>query len=287
MFTSSSRGLSTKLLAVCGVLAVLSLSLVFAVGCASGGSEAQLQSGSAKVHTYNAAPDADVAARFFYSNVGDDQGTPWKEHRMVWSTADTTPSAAIGKIGLETAGAPTFTLSGNTSSTKYSQIKATADFYIVNNWDRAINVTGISAPDADLFYEVPPAGTFENAVLGGMGSGGIVLMPGWLSGAGGPFLEARDKLWAAGQTVDENYSNYFTAAGPVNGVRNTYLTSLSIKAPGGSIASGAKSRVGKVVIAFAARELPPPNDLNVETTKMITIAFSTYFGVTVDFTYTP
>jgi len=306
MLRSFSPGCSTKLWAVCGALAILSLSLVLAVGCASGGSPAQTQlSGSAKMHTYNEAPDADVAARFFYSPGGDDENTPWNDGRTVWSTAETIPSAAQGKIGLETADdeKPLFDLSYGIVGLGVGKatITASADFYIVNNWDRPITVTGVRAPDEDLVYELPPARQF------GQAEGPNGLMYDWLGTAGGSFgdeykpyfvswVGARKLLFgtstppltnAQAKTVDDRLAYYLRQA-----KRNPriYLETISIEPPNDLVIDrGTKSAdTGTVTLTFSAStSVVGWGLLGEATAEMIALAFSTYFGVTVDFTYTP
>ena len=312
MITSRSLARNTKLWAACGVLAIVSLSLVLAAGCASGagGSPAQTQlSGSAKVHTYNAAPADEVGARFFYSNENDDSNTPWNESRMVWSTTGTIPSAATGLIGLETAGAPTFTLSGNTSSPKYSQIKATADFYIVNNWTGvnapdAITITGATIPEVDFVYAVPTGQDILDARLGG----GATTMYQWLNSATvGYFQYAASNLFPQGDntpaaTVQTNFQNALTASGATNEVMHyPYITGLLpghqhypggappvVTVPSETIPSGARSQ-GTGTVTFTFYGMNPDNqgtgDAKTAAAQVIALAFSTYFGVTVDFTY--
>lgn len=298
MLRSFSPGWSTKLWAVCVVLAIVSLSLVFAAGCASGGSPAQTLSGSAKVHTYDGSADADVAARFFYSNATDVPGNAWNESRMVWSTTGTIPSAATGLIGLETAGAPTFTLSGNTSSPKYSQIKATADFYIVNNWTGvnapdAITITGATIPEVDFVYAVPTGQDILDARLGG----GATTMYQWLNGATmGYFQNAASNLFPQGDstpaaTVQTNFTTALTACNATNGVAHPFITSGAppvVTVPSETIPAGMKSAsMGTVTLTFYGKD--PGNQgqpgAGLAAQQMIALAFSTYFGVTVDFTY--
>jgi len=298
MLRSFSPGWSTKLWAVCGVLAIVSLSLVFAAGCASGGSPAQTLSGSAKVHTYNEQADADVAARFFYGPSDDASTTGWDESRMVWSTTGTIPSAATGLIGLETAGAPTFTLSGNTSSPKYSQIKATADFYIVNNWTGvnapdAITITGATIPEVDFVYAVPTGQDILDARLGG----GATTMYQWLNSATvGYFQYAAGALFPSGNatpaaTVQTNFTTALTACNATNGVAHPFITSDAppvVTVPSETIPSGARSQgTGTVTLTFYGKD--PGNQgqpgARLAAEQMIALAFSTYFGVTVDFTY--
>lgn len=303
MLRSFSPGWSTKLWAVCGVLAIVSLSLVFAAGCASGGSPAQTLSGSAKVHTYNEQADADVAARFFYGPSDDASTTGWDESRMVWSTTGTIPSAATGLIGLETADdeKPLFDLSYGIVGLGVGKatITASADFYIVNNWDRPITVTGVRAPDEDLVYELPPARQF------GQAEGPNGLMYDWLGTAGGSFgdeykpylvswVGARKLLFgtstppltnAQAKTVDDRLAYYLRQA-----KRNPriYLETISIEPPNDLVIDrGTKSAdTGTVTLTFSAStSVVGWGLLGEATAEMIALAFSTYFGVTVDFTY--
>jgi hypothetical protein len=310
MLRSFSPGWSTKLWAVCGVLAIVSLSLVLAAGCASGGSPTKL-SGTAKVHTYNEAPAAEVAPRFFYGPSDDASTTGWDESRMVWSTTGTIPSAATGLIGLETAGAPTFTLSGNTSSTKYSQIKATADFYIVNNWTGvnapdAITITGATIPEVDFVYAVPTGQDILDARLGG----GATTMYQWLNSATvGYFQYAASNLFPQGDntpaaTVQTNFQNALTASGATDEVMHyPYITGLLpghqhypggappvVTVPSETIPSGARSQ-GTGTVTFTFYGMNPDGQgrprAEAAAAQVVALAFSTYFGVTVDFTYTP
>lgn len=282
MLRSFSPGWSTKLWAVCGVLAIVSLSLVFAAGCASGGSPAQTLSGSAKVHTYNEQADADVAARFFYGPSDDASTTGWDESRMVWSTTGTIPSAATGLIGLETAGAPTFTLSGNTSSPKYSQIKATADFYIVNNWDHAISNVTASLPPGDLLYELPTGEQILAATFQGTGNS----MYDWLLAGGGLFKDkCAPEFFPSGENtsasqVSTRFSTSLAVAAPVNGSQDELLTTMTVTPPSdASIAAGSKStNTGTVTLVFRGegQSMARP---------VVALAFSTYFGVQLNFQY--
>lgn len=303
MLRSFSPGCSTKLWAVYGALAIASVSLVLVAGCASGagGSPAQTLSGSAKVHTYNEPAVADVAARFFYSNVSDDQDTPWKEHRMVWSTDGTIPAAARGKIGFETAGAPTFTLSGSrsagggSSGTKYSKIEASASFYIVNNWDRAITITDATIPYTDFVYALPTGQQILDARLGG----GATTMHDWLYGDTqvGYFREAAGVLFPSGNatpaaTVQTDFTTALDACNATNGVAHPFITSGAppvVTVPSETIPSEARSQgTGTVTLTFYAPAVHNQGqEPTVQATRMVALAFSTYFGVTVDFTYTP
>lgn len=294
MFTSSSRGLSTKLWAVCGVLAIVSLSLVFAVGCASGGSEAQLQSGSAKVYNYDEAAAADVGARFFYGPADDPGTLLWNEARMVWSTEAVPPTAA-GKIGLETAGAPTFTLTGDRSGKdKYSQITTSANFNIVNNWDRPITLTSATLPATDLVYSLPTGQEILDARLGGGTSTTTIFQ--WLHNSNaGFFQDAAGTLFPQGDstpaaTVQTNFQNALTGSGATNGVATNYMTTIppSVTVPAETIPAGAKSTgTGTVTFNFYAKYdgnsgMPGATSA---ATDMVALAFSTYFGVQVNFQY--
>lgn len=282
MITSRSLARNTKLWAACGVLAIVSLSLVLAAGCASGGSPAQTLSGSAKVHTYNEQADADVAARFFYGPSDDASTTGWDESRMVWSTTGTIPSAATGLIGLETAGAPTFTLSGNTSSPKYSQIKATADFYIVNNWDHAISNVTASLPPGDLLYELPTGEQILAATFQGTGNS----MYDWLLAGGGLFEgKCAPEFFPSGENtsasqVSTRFSTSLAVAAPVNGSQDELLTTMTVTPPSdASIAAGSKStNTGTVTLVFRGegQSMARP---------VVALAFSTYFGVQLNFQY--
>jgi len=250
------------------------------------------------MHTYNEAPADEVGARFFYSNAPNDPNTPWNESRMVWSTTGTIPSAATGLIGLETAGAPTFTLSGNTSSPKYSQIKATADFYIVNNWTGvnapdAITITGATIPEVDFVYAVPTGQDILDARLGGVAT----TMYQWLNSATvGYFQYAASNLFPQGDntpaaTVQTNFQNALTASGATNEVMHyPYITGLLPGHQSETIPSGARSQgTGTVTLTFYGKD--PGNQgrrrAEAAAAQVVALAFSTYFGVTVDFTYTP
>ncbi len=295
MFTSSSRGLSTKLLAVCGVLAILSLSLVFAVGCASGGSEAQLQSGSAKVYNYDEAAAADVGARFFYGPDDDPATTLWNEARMVWST-EAVPSEAAGKIGLETADAPTFTLTGNNSNQKFSQITTSASFHIVNNWDRPITLTAdATLPEADLVYSLPTGQQILDARLGGGTSTTTVYQ--WLNAqTEGYFADAAGVLFPDGDatpaaTVQSNFQAALTGSGATNYNATTYTTTIPpvVTVPSEPpIPAGAKSQgTGTVTFNFYAQYAANSGSPGARRTAtyMVALAFSTYFGIQVNFQY--
>ena len=293
MLRSFSPGWSTKLWAVCGVLAIVSLSLVLAAGCASGSSPTKL-SGTAKVHTYNEAPAAEVAPRFFYGPSDDSSTTGWDESRMVWSTTGTIPSAATGLIGLETAGAPTFTLTGQaTGSPKFSRIKATGNFYIVNDWDHAITITDATIPYTDFVYALPTGQQILDARLGG----GATTMYQWLNSATvGYFHDAAGALFPSGNatpaaTVQTNFTTALTACNATNGVAHPFITSDAppvVTVPSETIPSGARSQgTGTVTLTFYGKDPgnqgQPGGRLAAE--QMIALAFSTYFGVTVDFTY--
>jgi len=292
MFTSSSRGLSTKLLAVCGALAIVSLSLVFAVGCASGGSEAQTLSGSAKVYTNDEAAAADVGARFFYGPADDAATTLWNEARMVWST-EAVPSEAAGKIGLETADAPTFTLTGNNSKRKFSQITTSANFHIVNNWDRPITLTAdATLPEADLVYSLPTGQEILDARLGG----GTTTMYQWLNAQpDGYFQDAAGVLFPAGDatpaaTVQTNFQTALTGSGATDGNASTYmtLTPPDVTVPAETIPAGAKSQgTGTVTFNFYAQYAANSGSPGARSTAtyMVALAFSTYFGIQVNFQY--
>lgn len=282
MFTSSSRGLSTKVWAVCGVLAIVSLSLVFAVGCASGGSEVQLQSGSAKLHTWNEAPADDAEARFFYSETTDDTGTAWNESRMVWCT-EGNPPESVGKLGIETAAPPTFTpYSYIDGSDKWAQITASAEFYIVNNWDHAISNVTASLPPGDLLYKLPTGEQILAATFQGTGNS----MYDWLLAGGGLFTtKCAPGFFPSGEgTSPSQVSGKFSAsladAAPVNGSQDELLTTMTVTPPSdASIAAGAKStNTGTVTLVFRGegQSMARP---------VVALAFSTYFGVQLNFQY--
>ena len=294
MITSRSLARNTKLWAACGVLAIVSLSLVFAAGCASGGSPAQTLSGSAKVHTYNEQADADVAARFFYGPSDDASTTGWDESRMVWSTTGTIPSAATGLIGLETAGAPTFTLTGQaTGSPKFSRIKATGNFYIVNDWDHAITITDATIPYTDFVYALPTGQQILDARLGG----GATTMYQWLNSATvGYFHDAAGALFPSGNatpaaTVQTNFTTALTACNATNGVAHPFITSDAppvVTVPSETIPSGARSQgTGTVTLTFYGKD--PRNQgrprAEAAAAQVVALAFSTYFGVQLNFQY--
>jgi hypothetical protein len=278
MFTSSSRGLSTKLWAVCGVLAIVSLSLVFAVGCASGGSQAQLQSGSAKLHTWNEAPADGAEARFFYSETTDDTGTAWNESRMVWCT-EGNPPESVGKLGIETAAPPTFTPDSSGVKPMYAQITASAEFYVVNNWDRPISSVTASLPPGDLLYELPTGEQILAATFQGTGNS----MYDWLLAGGGLFTtKCAPELFPSAKPnqVYQRFSTSLADAAPVNGSQDELLTTMTVTPPSdASIAAGAKStNTGTVTLVFRGegQSMARP---------VVALAFSTYFGVQLNFQY--
>ncbi|MGI6350950.1 MAG: hypothetical protein ACOX6M_04535 [Armatimonadota bacterium] len=306
MITSRSLARNTKLWAACGVLAIVSLSLVLAAGCASGGSPAQTQlSGSAKMHTYNAAPADEVGARFFYSNENDDLNTPWNESRTVWSTAETTPSVAANKIGLETAPYsaspphPFFNRasSGPSDPEKWIKLSPSANVYIVNNWSKPITITAVSAPEKDLFYRLP---TMDEINAARMGQSNTTLYQWLLDGPGLYASECAPFLFPNGASlIPDDYEDgwkkaFFNATYPdgIDGTRSKYLLNVNVNytaIQNETIAAGSRSsQPMKITLNYAGVEgqtgynfAPWPWD------EAVAIAFSTYFGVTVDFTYPP
>ncbi len=265
----------------CALSAILSVSLFVAVGCASAGSEVQLQSGSAKLHTWNEAPADGAEARFFYSETTDDTDTAWNESRMVWCT-EGTPPESVGKLGIETAAPPTFTLDSSGVNPMHAQITASAEFYIVNNWDHAISNVTASLPPGDLLYELPTgadilAATFQN-------TGDSVYD--WLLAAGGLFTtKCAPDFFPDGEATKATavYSKFETSLGvadPVNGSQDELLTSMTVTPPSdASIAAGSKSTdTGTVTLVFcdAGQDMSRP---------VVALAFSTYFGVQLNFQY--
>lgn len=310
MFTSRSLARNTKLWAICAVLAIVSLSLILAAGCASGGSPAQTQlSGSAKMHTYNEAPADEVGARFFYSNENDDSNTPWNESRTVWSTAETTPSVAANKIGLETApysaspANPFFNrASSDPGDKKWIKLSPSANVYIVNNWSKPITITAVSAPEEDLFYRLP---TMDEINAARMGQSNTTLYQWLLDGPGlyasecAPFLFPNGFPLNTTQEYEDGWLKaFFNAIYPasypdgIDGTLSKYLLSVNVNytaIQNQTIAAGSRSsQPMKIALNYAAVEDPQgyqgapwPWD------QAVAIAFSTYFGVTVDFTYPP
>lgn len=311
MITSRSLARNTKLWAACGVLAIVSLSLVLAAGCASGGSPAQTQlSGSAKMHTYNEAPADEVGARFFYSQEEkDDPSTDWDERRTVWSTAETTPSVAANKIGLETApysaspANPFFNrASSDPGDKKWIKLSPSANVYIVNNWSKPITITAVSAPEEDLFYRLP---TMDEINAARMGQSNTTLYQWLLDGPGlyasecAPFLFPNGFPLNTTQEYEDGWLKaFFNAIYPasypdgIDGTLSKYLLNVNVNytaIQNETIAAGSRSsQPMKITLNYAGVEgqtgynfAPWPWD------EAVAIAFSTYFGVTVDFTYPP
>jgi len=312
MITSRSLARNTKLWAACGVLAIVSLSLVLAAGCASGGSPAQTQlSGSAKMHTYNEAPADEVGARFFYSQEEkDDPSTAWDERRTVWSTVETIPSGAESRIGLETAlysaqsPYPAFTKwSSDPGAGDKERIELTSEarVYIVNNWSKPITITAVSAPEEDLFYRMPTSAAEINKAT--MGNDGRSLHD-WLKEGPGlyasqclPFLFPHGEELTEDDYQDTWFKSFYYATDlltVLEGARSKYLDPVEVdytEIQGEEIAVGSRSsKPMMITLHFAGEEgMNPWNPVGWPycTNEMLVLAFSTYFGVTVDFTYPP
>lgn len=300
MVRSTTQAWSKRTWMLSGLLAVLSGSLILAAGCASGGSEAQLQSGSAKVYNYDEAAAADVGARFFYGPADDSGTSLWDESRMVWNTEGTN-GVPIGIIGLETAGAPSFVLSGNANSNpKTSTITTSAEFYVVNNWDRPIYNLAAALPASDLVYALPSAGDIMAARLGGPGG---QTMYQWLLNApagSGYFTDSATYFFGTGGTAGESaVQSAFNAAyngtqkkpsgymPPTGGEQNEFLLSLEVTPPEDeSIPKGAKSdQTGSVTFVIQANVDYGVPQNQAATNEMVALAFSTYFGVKLDFQF--
>lgn len=318
MLRSSSRGWNTKLWAICGVLAIVSLSLVLAAGCASGagGSPAQTQlSGSAKMHTYNAAPADEVGARFFYANPAevpdDDPNTDWDDTRVVWSTAETIPSVAAGKIGLETApysaspgGNPSFvkTCDDGMVRPKWIKLIAQAKVHVVNNWTGTpITIRTVKALREDLVYDLPTMEEINDATRD------KDTLYDWLYAGPDRYREDCAKFlfpnkWPLKQAEYEK--GWETAFKNAMKLRmedehvSFYLRSMAVDAStiqNETIQPGARSSQPMTVTLeyygreWASQQVPPANYPKWDDIKgeMLAVAFSTYFGVTVDFTYPP
>jgi hypothetical protein len=281
MVRSTTQAWSKRTWMLSGLLAVLSGSLILAAGCASGGSEAQLQSGSAKLHTWNEAPADGAEARFFYSETTDDTDTAWNESRMVWCT-EGTPPESVGKLGIETAAPPTFTLDSSGVNPMHAQITASAEFYIVNNWDHAISNVTASLPPGDLLYELPTGEQILAATFQGTGNS----MYDWLLAGGGLFKDkCAPEFFPSGENtsasqVSTRFSTSLAFAAPKDGSQDELLTTMTVIPPSdASIAAGSKStNTGTVTLVFRGegQSMARP---------VVALAFSTYFGVQLNFQY--
>jgi hypothetical protein len=293
MFTSSSRGWNTKLWAVCGVLAILSLSLVFAAGCASGGAEPQMQTGAVTVYTYDADAPADASARFFYSKEKDEEKTVWDESRTAWCV-EATPKEAIGAIGLETAPYtkespyPEFLLNSADGS-KSVKLDATAMVYVVNNWDRPITITETSAPEEDLVYALPTGKDLINATMGNDGRGLYAWLkdgPGLFSSYCAGWLFPHQEL-TPDQEAYETWEKALYYSEAVSGKRHPFIVGLHVDSDmiqGKEIRPQERSEEPmKVKLEYRAESTgATPADTPVQ---MLAVAFSTYFGAQLNFQY--
>ena len=264
-----------------------------------------MQTGAVTVYTYDADAAADASARFFYSEDGDEPKTVWNESRTAWCV-EATPKEAIGAIGLETAPYsaspphPFFNRasSGPSDPEKWIKLSPSANVYIVNNWSKPITITAVSAPEKDLFYRLP---TMDEINAARMGQSNTTLYQWLLDGPGlyasecAPFLFPNGFPLNTTQEYEAGWKKaFFNATYPdgIDGTRSKYLLNVNVNytaIQNETIAAGSRSsQPMKITLNYAGVEgqtgynfAPWPWD------EAVAIAFSTYFGVTVDFTYPP
>jgi hypothetical protein len=286
MVRSTTQAWSKRTWMLSGLLAVLSGSLILAAGCASGGSDQPSFSGSAKVHTWNEAP-ADGCRGCPLLLQRDPRTMPaqraWTS--LGWSGAPQGPfrrNPPRPDRPRDGRTAPTFTLSIFESARSTRRSPATAEFYIVNNWDHAISNVTASLPPGDLLYELPTGEQILAATFQGTGNS----MYDWLLAGGGLFKDkCAPEFFPSGENtsasqVSTRFSTSLAFAAPKDGSQDELLTTMTVIPPSdASIAAGSKStNTGTVTLVFRGegQSMARP---------VVALAFSTYFGVQLNFQY--
>lgn len=274
------------------VLAVLSISLIVAAGCASGGPTDPAETGgTGTAWISTAGQDApDAAARFFYSDMADNTGTPnWNESRTVWNTTgslngqpNTLPPDVIG-IETVSAGVTGFTKSANVNAVPpdKNRLTATASFRICNNWDRAITVVGLSDPNPSMVWNMMTEDELKKNYTPSLQN--------WLDdGASGqltgPWGEAVKVLWggsgnAAVQTTkwETRIANGRTIWDANNGYNApSFPTGITIE-PG---ESQPIDNPGRLTFGISTG-----SNLGTSTADIVVALFTMNFGLDVGFTY--
>lgn len=280
-------------------LAVLSVSLVVAAGCATGTPNDPAETGgTGTAWISTAGQDApEAAARFFYSDrtlYPNDPNTPWDETRTVWNAAGTLNDVDLGEIplpansiGIETldSGVDQFTKSANDNARASNDLTAAATFRICNNLvvggtPREITVSQSRFSD--------PGDAMEWMAIDGkeLQKTYDPSLRDWLfPGQGtltGPWGAALGVLWGGGGNAATINTAAWTpriTAGPANWASYGGWDNLTFS-DSALIPHGQAGGSGTLTFGISTT-----SDLGVDTANIVVALFTMNFGLDVGFTY--